>query len=427
MNCLLKKRKEIVIFGAGYFFELAIDYLQRYSVIAIIDNDPEKIGKSINSISVYPVEYVTQLKYDCIILCSSECENMKAQLISLGISENKIYSLRDFAQNEGEVCDDGLLKSIKVVLDIDFIRENHLELKSFNDAEILNYWNVYGEKNGLIGAKMSIREGMMDMLAELTGNDYKILEIGPFDNPQCKGNNVKYFDIYSSDRLIQEAKERHRQFNNVPSVIDYVSPKGDLSIVDEKFDVVFSSHCIEHQPNFIKHLKDVENILVSNGLYFLIIPDMRYTFDYFSSASTVGDVIEAYENKKMYNSLSDVLYMAYFRTHNNAFKHWMNRHGKQYGIRNNRLESDAYACVNGKSFFDEGRFEEEKVTQLISAYQNACKEEIYIDAHCNRFTPESFEYIISCLNKLGYINMQIVSLHNTPFGRQEFCTVLQKK
>ena len=278
---------------------------------------------------------------------------------------------------------------------------------------------------GVLGAKIGCREGIIDVLNAFLKQGGSVLEIGPFDNPQCITSGVKYFDIYNSDRLKEEAKKRGRHYNKIPPKIDYVDAYGDLSIIDEKFDVVFSAHNIEHQPNLIKHFMQIQKILKPNGYYVMIVPDKRFSFDYFASLSTVGKIVEDYENEKMFSSLEDVLNMAFFRTHNNALEHWKGNHGLQYGLRKTLLEDSAYVDISGKKFFDDGSFDAKNIRKLLEEYNDAKIKGVYIDAHCNRFTPKSFSYIMTILRDIGYIKLKLLCAHNTLYGRQEFCAILQ--
>ena len=92
-------------------------------------------------------------------------------------------------------------------------------------------------------------------LASLVGRQ-SALEIGPFTNPILRGPKVKYFDVLDKQGLIKRADAIGYAYSS-PVDIHYVSSNGDLSIVDEKFDFCLSSHCIEHQPDLIHHLKQV--------------------------------------------------------------------------------------------------------------------------------------------------------------------------
>ncbi len=122
-------------------------------------------------------------------------------------------------------------------------------------------------------------------------NNISILEIGPFYSPMCRGANIKYFDIIDQKALQSRALTLNPNINidKVP-YIDYVDSTGDLSIIQETFDGVVSSHVIEHQLDFIDHLQKVTKLLNKGGKYYMIIPDKRYCFDHFNKESNIADI-----------------------------------------------------------------------------------------------------------------------------------------
>jgi SAM-dependent methyltransferase len=224
------------------------------------------------------------------------------------------------------------------------------------------------------------------------------LEIGPFFNPLCRGEKVKYFDILDRNELISRAKRLKLEFQeeNVP-FIDYSSPVGDLSVIPETFDAVFSSHVIEHQPDLINHLQKVDKLLNDGGKYYLIIPDKRYCFDYFNPESSIADVLNAYYERQKKHTLKSVLEHRALITHNNAGDHWKGNHG----ILENVVE---------------------KIKNAIEEYNTSD----YIDVHSLCFTPASFAQIIGWLSKLGYTNFSIDRIHETLENDIEFYCVLIK-
>ncbi len=229
--------------------------------------------------------------------------------------------------------------------------------------------------------------------------DISILEIGPFYSPICVGNNVKYFDILNRENLIKRAKQIDGNINieRIP-YIDYVSPTGNLSIINETFDAIVSSHAIEHQLDLIDHLQKTSKLLRAGGKYYLIVPDKQYCFDHFMSESTIADVINANVVKPTKTSVKSVIEHRALSTHNNAFKHWIGIHSV-----NNNLPA--------------------KIKNALTEY----RESDYIDVHSWYFTPKSFSNIINLLNDLSYINFTISKLQPTPFGSLEFYVVLQKR
>lgn len=61
--------------------------------------------------------------------------------------------------------------------------------------------------------------------------------------------------------------------------------------MNDKFDLVFSSHNMEHVLDLIQHMLDVEKLLMPNGYFSCIVPDRRFTFDYFRHKSSLADVV----------------------------------------------------------------------------------------------------------------------------------------
>lgn len=227
-----------------------------------------------------------------------------------------------------------------------------------------------------------------------------ILEIGPFTTPFIMGEKVKYFDVLTIEGLLERAAKIDYPFINAPSKIDYCSPTGDLSIVNEKFDAVFSSNCIEHQPDLISHLQNVSRILCDNGKYYLFIPDKRYTFDYFKNISTIANIIEAYEEKRTGPSIATVIIASTYHTSNITYKHWLGQHGL--------LE-----------------IKTEKIKKAIEQYRSSKGN--YIDLHTWFFTPQSFAEIIKLLNQCGYVDFSIEYIADTPPTQAEFCVILKKE
>lgn len=136
-----------------------------------------------------------------------------------------------------------------------------------------------------------------------TADESRILEIGPGDVPFFPKHvypNVKLLDYYSREEMIRHFREDYKRDNvdaaNFPE-IDFVDKEGDLvkAVGDERFEVVFSAHCIEHQPCLLKHLKQVENILQDeNSAAVFFIPCRTATFDFLRDCSTTADVLQAY-------------------------------------------------------------------------------------------------------------------------------------
>jgi len=152
-------------------------------------------------------------------------------------------------------------------------------------------------------------------------SSYSILEIGPYYNPTFSGDNVRYFDVYDRDEILRRAREKGANERDVPACIHFLSPTADLSIVSGTYDIIFASHCIEHQPDLISHLNQVSKLLSDGGVYIVRAPDKRYCFDYYSPPTELSDVIAAFEEKRTIHSLNSILRNRVYKTHNKSVLH----------------------------------------------------------------------------------------------------------
>lgn len=238
-----------------------------------------------------------------------------------------------------------------------------------------------------------------EQFVKLIPKDAKALEIGPFTKPAIRGENVKYFDVLDRPGLIERAKVKNYRFDEETAPnIHFVSPVGDLAVIDETFSTCFSSHTIEHQPDLIKHLAQVASILEDGGRYFMIVPDKRYCFDHFIPESTVADVMDGVG--RQVHTIANVLRHRALVTHNDPLRHWRGDHGAPRG----------YADLG---FFQRG----------IAEFETAEGE--YVDVHAWQFTPSSFRLLMNILKGLNLSSFECEQVYQTMYGRFEFCAVLR--
>ena len=134
----------------------------------------------------------------------------------------------------------------------------------------------------------------MDLLSFL--NEGKILEIGPLANPFLKRPewDVYYADINTTERI----QELYTDYIDLNKIIEIDYPIGNRSykevVGNTKFAGVFSSHCLEHIPDIIRHLIEISEILDEGGCYILRIPDKRNCFDFFREVTSFRDAYDVY-------------------------------------------------------------------------------------------------------------------------------------
>lgn len=281
------------------------------------------------------------------------------------------------------------------------IYKKHEDLKNMDKENLINHYIIYGKLEGRICSKIHDRNSLINFIDT---NNLHCLEIGPFDCPVLRGEKVKYFDVLDQYSLKKRNKECDRPFpsDNVP-FIDYVDSKGDLKVINDKFNIILSCHSIEHQLDFIQHLKDISNLLKENGYYVILLPDKRYCFDHFIKESTLADIISDHLNKPKLHSVKSVIEHRALTCHNDSIRHWNNDHGDQTYVSNPEI-----------------------IMSAIKEYQNSVFTNQYTDVHSLQFTPESFENIINLLNKLNYINLVVDNIYNTIKNSCEFYVILKK-
>jgi SAM-dependent methyltransferase len=280
-------------------------------------------------------------------------------------------------------------------LDHAFYRLVHDDLASMNDATLTKHFMAYGRNEGRIASPAAHRDG----LVALVPRDSALLEIGPFTKPVFRGEGAFYFDVLDRDALVERARAHGQPTEGCPE-IDYVSPTGDLSVVDRQFASVFSSHCIEHQPDLVAHLQAVEQILNAGGRYFMMIPDKRYCFDHFLPESTLADVMLAHSERRRVHTYQNVHEHAALTTHNEAPRHWAGDH------------TDPRAHLV-----------EERTVKARADFKAA--EGGYLDVHAWKFTPASFRSILQALAANGLTSLVPERVYDTIHNNFEFSAILK--
>jgi predicted SAM-dependent methyltransferase len=234
------------------------------------------------------------------------------------------------------------------------------------------------------------------------------LEIGPSINPiapKSEGFNVHIVDHLSAEDLKKKYKNHGVNIDSIEHV-DFIWKGENLSNLigsKECYDYIIASHVIEHIPDVITFLQQCALLLKSNGVLSLVIPDKRYCFDFFLPCSTTGQLIDAYDEKRIKPTRGQVF--------------------------------DSYAnssCTqSGKISWDDDNCEELRVMHsdfevARKLYQKSSNVNEYVDAHCWRFIPDVFKLIISDLNLLSFIDLNILIDFQTK-GCEFYITLIKTK
>lgn len=235
------------------------------------------------------------------------------------------------------------------------------------------------------------------------------LEIGPNISPlfsKKEGYKVEYIESMSTQAL-KDRCINSRQDPNRVEVIDYIfqRDKGLVSTVDKKnyYDYVVSSHVIEHIPDFVTHLHEVSVILNETGLYGLIIPDKNLCFDYLKPPSTIGQILQAYIEKRTKPPISS--YIDEIR----------------YGTRLNPNNKGAWSISDNGDLHLKYQNNYKQISNILS---DISQTESWF-GHTWFFSCESFLSIFNDLRLLNLTDLEIFDI--LPTGHMDFIVILGKK
>jgi SAM-dependent methyltransferase len=195
-------------------------------------------------------------------------------------------------------------------------------------------------------------------------------EIGPLSRPIIKRaqSEVYYVDYCTSEELREKyagVPEAHP--HNIENV-DFVWAGQPLATVlgdKAPLDYVVASHVIEHVPDLVGWLTDIQNVLKVGGRLLLIVPDKRFTFDIYRRLSSMEEVSLAFEERRRIPGLRCVM------------DHFANAvSADTWALWDNYKLADDLTYFHGADYLD-------------AAYEGF-QQGKYIDIHCWVFTPWSF-------------------------------------
>jgi len=235
----------------------------------------------------------------------------------------------------------------------------------------------------------------------------KGLEIGPSFSPVVSkkdGYDVETIDHLDKEGLINKYSNIGIDTSKVEEV-DYVwngETYTELTGKADHYDYIIASHVIEHVCCLISTLNDISNLLKYDGTLSLVVPDKRYTLDYFRPSTDIQKVIDCYlSGSKTIHSPGTVLSHYLNVCKNGEFAAW----SRDMPVRN-------------VSIF-------EPFNKARDFFNLSLNSEEYIDAHSWVFTQASFELLMYDLNCLGYTNLRVVKTLSSVDN--EFYVSLQKK
>jgi len=223
------------------------------------------------------------------------------------------------------------------------------------------------------------------------------LEIGPSYDPlvpKASGAHVEIVDHLTTGELIKKYQDLGVKPDKITAIeeVDHIWSGGRLvDAVGRRgdYDYVVAAHLIEHMVDLIGFLQDCQELLGSNGRLALVVPDQRFCFDFFKSATSAGQVVDAHLNPTRFHSPGTLLEHGLYDCATDGHTAWAD--GQRGPIT---------LCHNN---FDYAR----------SAFNQAVAQEKYVDAHHWKFTPASFSLLIQDLRDLGHHSFVEIASHPT--------------
>jgi hypothetical protein len=243
----------------------------------------------------------------------------------------------------------------------------------------------------------------------LTGVDLKkarAMEIGALDKPVVPPTSpgVFYVDFLDTDGL------RHRYRDDpgvdVGKIVDVGGVWGAQTLAEAAgdaapVDVVVASHVLEHVPDLVTWLAEVESVLSESGSLRLALPDRRFTFDYLRKETEPACVLSAYLAKARVPQPRQVLDFAL-----------------------NMAEVDCGRAWSGT--LDPGKLKHGYRPEDAFGLAAAAAAGAYHDVHCWVFTPASFARLMAELGRLGCVRFACEQFHDTEPNTFEFFVALRK-
>ena len=241
------------------------------------------------------------------------------------------------------------------------------------------------------------------LIGGLNLTDFCGVEIGALCNPMLSKaeSNVIYVDYASADDL-----RKHYAGNkaiNADSIVQTDAIWGSQSLAEaigRKVDFVIASHVIEHVPDLITWLKELESILLVSGEIRLAIPDRRYTFDFLRRESAIAEILAMYV-------VGARIPQPYF-----ILDYFLNA-----------TEVNVQAAWRGE-VSEKTLHRPDNLQTVLALARDAFENGAYHDAHCWVFTPESFANLMIVFGRAGFTKLMCKRFYDTEENTDEFIVQL---
>lgn len=222
------------------------------------------------------------------------------------------------------------------------------------------------------------------------------LEISPLYSPITDKNihNVEYTDYTSAEESRRKhADYPHDEIMDLNFIWDQDLPLHGCAGGKGKYHWAIASHVLEHVPNPIGWMNEILDVICDGGYLSLALPDPSVTNDLLRETTKFHHALDAWMNQYTIPSTFQL-----------------------YDFVRNTTSQGVTAVASPR----ERHYPPQ---EALSFCMHSWKTGEYIDAHCNVFTPLSFEDMINEANMHGIMNVEIDDIGS---GNREFYVRLRK-
>ncbi len=235
----------------------------------------------------------------------------------------------------------------------------------------------------------------------------KGIEIGALCRPILSKLESQVFYVDYANKVFLQDRYKADPNVNIDEIVevDGIWGKDSLAQATSAFspvDYVLASHVIEHVPDLISWLQEIESVLSAQGRLTLAIPDQRYTFDHARNQTRLADLLNAYFCKARVPMAREVMEHVLSNQHVDVVQAWQ---GQYPSRRINTVQ---------------------ELNEVAWLAQDIAQNGNYHDVHCWTFTPLSFCLLMEDLARLELINFRCSAFYDTQTNDIEFFAQLEK-
>lgn len=227
------------------------------------------------------------------------------------------------------------------------------------------------------------------------------IEIGALDKPIIppESPGVFYVDHVDTPGLREKYSDDPKvNVDNLVHVSGVWGEKGlpEIAAPVAPVDFLVASHVIEHVPDLIAWLKEIEAVLKPTGSLRLAVPDRRYSFDLLRTETVLADVLSAHLVGARIPQIRQVIDHAA-----------------------NVANVDLWQAWDGT--LDHSRIEKQYPAggaEILA--RDVLENQTYHDVHCWVFTPLSFAQLMGRMAELGYHSFKCLRYFETERHSYEF-------